>query len=185
MLANAKKMGHSSENADQASKVTYPQRTNVFSTSELSTSLPTTTINHQQSTRMQYIRQPLTHAIRAAPSFYWVALPAMARPVVVPVSIRALHITAPTRAAEDPNGLRNMLPPGFEKLYNSPGAVAAMKRMTELMVEKGFDPRKGEVPSTMQMLKLAANSGTYFFRASLWQRGPLPCPSLDHSYDVF
>ena len=82
----------------------------------------------------------------------------MARPASLPV-VRTLRTSAPRFASEDPrSSWEQTLPPGFEKLGESPEALAAVNHLIEVLEKHGLDLSSGAKPSMMQMAKLATNA---------------------------
>ncbi|WFD45226.1 hypothetical protein MPSI1_003904 [Malassezia psittaci] len=92
----------------------------------------------------------------------------IARPVVATVP-RSLHMTAIRRASEDnetkPNtnvdskaDTSTSVPEGMEKVHESPGALAAIRELMEVLKQNGMDFSKGEKPSMMMLARLATKS---------------------------
>ncbi|KAN0066052.1 hypothetical protein ACQY0O_000145 [Thecaphora frezii] len=50
------------------------------------------------------------------------------------------------------------LPPGFEKIAQSPTALSAIQQLVETLKKHGLDITSGQRPSVMQLMKIAANS---------------------------
>lgn len=50
------------------------------------------------------------------------------------------------------------MPPGFEKLGESPEALAAINRLMEVLQKHGVDVSSGAKPSMFQLAKLATNA---------------------------
>lgn len=81
-----------------------------------------------------------------------------AMPVSRP-AVRLLRTSAPRFASEDPrSSWEQTLPPGFEKLGESPEALAAVNHLIEVLEKHGLDLSSGAKPSMMQMAKLATNA---------------------------
>lgn len=86
--------------------------------------------------------------------------------------VRMLSTTVSVRASEDPRpDLDQSLPPGFEKVGNSPDALSAINKLVEVLKKNGVDVANGEKPSMMQLAKLATvqevreatTKGMFFF----------------------
>ena len=73
--------------------------------------------------------------------------------------LRFLFTSAQRFASEDPrSNLEQALPPGFEKVVQSPDALAAISKLAEVLEKNGFDLSGSQKPSMMQMAKLATNA---------------------------
>ncbi|WFD48970.1 hypothetical protein GLX27_003643 [Malassezia furfur] len=95
---------------------------------------------------------PLRAALRA---------PRVAVPRTLCVSPRNLHTTAAVRASEDQRDSMtssSSLPKGMEKLGESPGALAAIRQLMDVLQSHGMDLSKGEKPSMFTLARLAAKS---------------------------
>lgn len=74
-------------------------------------------------------------------------------------ALRTLRTSAARWASEDPrSSWEQTLPPGFEKLGESPEALAAVNHLIEVLEKHGLDLSSGTKPSMMQMAKLATNA---------------------------
>lgn len=72
---------------------------------------------------------------------------------------RLLQTSAVARASEDPSGkMDSSLPPGMEKIGESPGAMAAIRNLMDVLKTHGMDLSSGEKPSMMMLAKLAMKS---------------------------
>lgn len=79
--------------------------------------------------------------------------------VARPGSMRLLRTTPRAAASEDPRGnMESAMPPGFEKLGESPEALAAINRLMEVLQKHGVDLSSGAKPSMFQLAKLATNA---------------------------
>ncbi|WFD28963.1 hypothetical protein MNAN1_003979 [Malassezia nana] len=83
-----------------------------------------------------------------------------ARTFLLPTyTLRTLRTSAVQWASEDPrSSWEQTLPPGFEKLGESPEALAAVNHLIEVLEKHGLDLSSGTKPSMMQMAKLATNA---------------------------
>lgn len=73
--------------------------------------------------------------------------------------VRLLQTSVSRFASEDPrSSWEQVLPPGFEKLGESPEALAAVNQLIEVLEKHGLDMTSGTKPSMMQMAKLATNA---------------------------
>lgn len=100
-----------------------------------------------------------TAAVRAATAWKLYVVPRTPAAGTWPLAPRLLHTTRVVRASEDPRGqLESALPPGFEKLGESPAALMAIQNLMDVMQKNGIDLSSGEKPSLMQMAKLATNA---------------------------
>ncbi|PWN53973.1 hypothetical protein IE53DRAFT_309274 [Violaceomyces palustris] len=74
---------------------------------------------------------------------------------------RRFTTSRPKLASEPPssngNGPQFPIPPGFEKLANSPSAMKSIEKLVLLMKQNGVDLTTGERPSMWAMMKLANN----------------------------
>ena len=87
--------------------------------------------------------------------------PRVAVPRTLCVSPRNLHTTAAVRASEDQRDSMtssSSLPKGMEKLGESPGALAAIRQLMDVLQSHGMDLSKGEKPSMFTLARLAAKS---------------------------
>ncbi|KAI3617070.1 hypothetical protein CBS9595_002979 [Malassezia furfur] len=88
-------------------------------------------------------------------------VPRVAVPRTLCVSPRGLHTTAAVRASEDQRdsmSSSSSLPKGMEKLGESPGALAAIRQLMDVLKSHGMDVSKGEKPSMFTLARLAAKS---------------------------
>lgn len=89
------------------------------------------------------------------------ALTPLLRNVRIPgAHVRPLRTSASVRASEDNRSdmMSSALPPGFEKLGESPEALAAINQLMEVLQRQGIDVSGGQQPSMSQLYKLATNS---------------------------
>lgn len=83
----------------------------------------------------------------------------MAVPMRLALHPRALQTSAAARASEDKNHpMDSSLPPGMEKIGESPGALSAIRNLMEVLKKNGIDVASGQKPSMMELAKLATNS---------------------------
>ncbi|TFK76104.1 hypothetical protein BDN72DRAFT_891952 [Pluteus cervinus] len=75
-----------------------------------------------------------------------------------PTPRRAFTSTQPKQASEDPiiSAFKNTSL--FRKLADKPEALHALENFAKLLQEAGVDLSSGKPPSTLQMMKLAANT---------------------------
>ena len=75
------------------------------------------------------------------------------------VHARTLATTARRLASEDNRHdmMSPVLPPGFEKLGESPEALAALNQLMEALQRQGIDLSSGQRPTMKQMYALATN----------------------------
>ncbi|WFC96465.1 hypothetical protein MBRA1_003122 [Malassezia brasiliensis] len=94
---------------------------------------------------------PLRAALRA---------PRSAVPRTLCVAPRSLHTSAAVRASEDRRDsmTSSSLPKGMEKLGESPGALAAIRQLMDVLQSHGIDLSKGEKPSMFTLARLASKS---------------------------
>ena len=75
------------------------------------------------------------------------------------VQVRALSMSRRALATEDSRpDFDRALPPGFEKVAESPSALGAIKELADVLEKNGLDMSGGAKPSMTQMVKLAANA---------------------------
>lgn len=75
------------------------------------------------------------------------------------VPVRALSVSARRFASEDSRSpLEQTLPSGLEKIKDSPSALAAIQRLSDVLQKNGLDMSNGQKPSMAQMAKLATNA---------------------------
>lgn len=75
------------------------------------------------------------------------------------VQVRALSVSGRALATEDSRpDFDRALPPGFEKVAESPSALGAIKELADVLEKNGLDMSGGVKPSMTQMVKLAANA---------------------------
>lgn len=75
------------------------------------------------------------------------------------IQVRALSMSRRALATEDSRpDFDRALPPGFEKVAESPSALAAIKELADVLEKNGLDMSGGVKPSMTQMVKLAANA---------------------------
>ncbi|WFD34358.1 hypothetical protein MCUN1_001197 [Malassezia cuniculi] len=74
-------------------------------------------------------------------------------------SVRMLRTSAWAAASEDNRSdmMSSTLPPGFEKLGESPEALAAINQLMDTLEKQGIDLSSGQKPSMTQLYKLATN----------------------------
>lgn len=72
---------------------------------------------------------------------------------------RALATSARRLASEDNRHdmMSPVLPPGFEKLGESPEALAALNQLMEALQRQGIDLSSGQRPTVKQLYTLATN----------------------------
>lgn len=95
----------------------------------------------------------LARATRVVPAKSW----ATARLAQTSVAgARTLRTTAAVRASEDSRpDLESSLPPGLEKLGESPEALTAINELMQLLKKNGIDVASGQKPTMAQIGKLA------------------------------
>ena len=80
---------------------------------------------------------------------------------VYPTCTRVRMLTTSTRrlASEDNRSdmMSPVLPPGFEKLGESPEALAALNQLMEALQRQGIDLSSGQRPTMKQLYVLATN----------------------------